>query len=145
MADELYNALDSAPHLPQPTTATSETPESPPKIQVHGPTLPPGFHGKTLYEWLGLVTASAETTVTVTDITEAAIQQAFKRQRRKCHPNAVGGGDPVHYERVRQAYAILSTPQYRAQYDTCDFDTATSGIDKAEMARTLQRVGQNLT
>ncbi|KAA8492952.1 Chaperone protein DnaJ 1 [Porphyridium purpureum] len=72
--------------------------------------LPPEFSNTYLYGLLDIPR----------DAQPADIKRAFLLRRKAMHPNAVGGGHPEQWERVQQAYRILSDPNYRAEYDASD-------------------------
>lgn len=60
---------------------------------------------KSYYDILGVKkTASAD-----------EIKKAFRKQAQKLHPDA--GGDEEQFKQVNEAYAVLSDPQKKAQYD----------------------------
>jgi len=44
------------------------------------------------------------------------IKKQFKKMAMKCHPDR--GGDPEKFKEINEAYAVLSDPQKRQQYDT---------------------------
>lgn len=60
-----------------------------------------------LYRILGLpALASAE-----------AIHVRWRELARQYHPDAVGGGDPARFRRLREAYEVLRDPERRADYE----------------------------
>ncbi|MQL96931.1 hypothetical protein Taro_029621 [Colocasia esculenta] len=65
----------------------------------------------TLYDVLGLAAGA----------TAREIKQAYRRLARACHPDAAGGGregaSADEFMRVHAAYATLSDPNKRAEYD----------------------------
>jgi len=58
------------------------------------------------------------------DASTEDIKKQFKKMAMKCHPDR--GGDPEKFKEINEAYAVLSDPQKRQQYDTFG---STSGMN----------------
>lgn len=76
------------------------------------------------------------------DASEAEIRAAFRRLARELHPDRFQGSErkraEERFQRVTQAFNVLSNPEARARYDR-SLETATpSGpVDPKELARAL--------
>ena len=96
----------------------------PPKALVD---LPEEMNQQTLYAWLDITPSEI-------DESPLRLKAAWNRKRKRLHPNAPGGGDPQALERVQWAHRVLSRPEWRQQYDACDFE------DNAEATEFANRV-----
>lgn len=77
------------------------------------------------------------------DADEAAIRQAYKKLARKYHPDR-NPGDKASEERfkeVAEAYAVLGTPQKRAEYDQRGPEGFDLGFDPSEIFRRARAGG----
>lgn len=69
---------------------------------------------------------------------EEVIQAAYRRLARKYHPDASGGDDDAAMQELNEAYAVLSDPVQRAEYDL-HYPGASGGSPAAANAMPLWR------
>lgn len=78
-----------------------------------------------------------ETLGVARDATPTQLKKAFRMAAHKAHPDK--GGDVEAFQAIQKAYAVLSDPERRAQYDATGSDDVFPHMEAA-----LQLIAQNL-
>lgn len=72
-------------------------------------------------------------------VDDATLKEAFRRRAQATHPDK--GGAPGEFERVKEAYEVLSDPARRKSYDETGQTTAQPSLEE-EAERTLVHIFQ---
>lgn len=74
------------------------------------------------------------------DATPAQIKAAYRKLSKKHHPDA--GGDREQWDKISQAYEVLSDPARRSKYDATGDDTQTPDPEAQQRAQVAAIVRQ---